>query len=72
MYLMTSKASSDATSTAPMPRPAMAIMTAKATSRPLAAITAGDTPCFAPLVTDSRLLGPNAMLMAKQAGRNSR
>jgi hypothetical protein len=72
MYLMTSNAISDATSTAPMPSPAMAIMIAKAAMRPLAATTAGDTPCFAPLVTDSRLLGPKAMLMAKQAGRKSR
>lgn len=72
MYLMTSKASSDATSTAPMPRPAMAIMMAKAARRPPAAMTAGETPWRAPLVTDSRLLGPKAMLMAKQAGRNSR
>jgi hypothetical protein len=60
---------SEAASTAPMPSPAMAIISAKAARRPLAASTATPTPWRAPLVTDSRLLGPKAMFSAKQAGR---
>ena len=63
---------SDAAITAPRPTPAMAIMMAKDTIRPAAANMAGVTPLRAALVSDSRLLGPNAMLMAKQAGAKMR
>ena len=63
---------SEAIKSAPRPKAAIAIMPANATSRPLAAITAVAMPYRAPTVIDRRLLGPNAMFRAKQAGMNMR
>lgn len=68
---MTVKSASDASNSAPSPSPAMAIMIANAAIRPNDASTDARMPSFAPFDSDSTLFGPNAMLMAKQAGTNS-